>query len=224
MKKWLGFYVPIVLNKMSLNDALNWRYATKRMTGAKIPKVKFEAILEAIALAPSSFGLQPYSILVIEKKSILNKIKPIAMMQPQITEASALLVFAAWEKVTQEKIDIYFKQIAKERKVSLLSLKPVKIQIEKLLKNSEAKNFNWSSKQAYLALGIGLTAAADLAIDATPMEGFDKNLLDELLDLKTLGLKSIVLMTLGFRDIKNDYLVKLKKVRRPKEELFLKVK
>jgi nitroreductase len=209
---------------MSITDALNWRYATKRMTGAKIPKVKFEAILDAIALAPSSFGLQPYSILIIDKKSILEKIKPIAMMQPQITEASALLVFAAWEKVTQEKIDIYFKQIASERKVTQLSLKPIKAQIEKLLKNSDTNNFNWSSKQTYIALGIGLTAAADFAIDATPMEGFDKNLLDDLLDLKQLGLKSIVLMTLGYRDIKNDYLVKLKKVRRPKEKLFIKVK
>jgi nitroreductase len=209
---------------MSLNDALNWRYATKRMTGAKIPKVKFDAILNAIALAPSSFGLQPYSILIIDKKSMLEKIKPIAMMQPQITEASALLVFAAWEKVTQEKIDIYFKQIASERKVTQLSLKPIKAQIEKLLKNSETNNFNWSSKQTYIALGIGITAAADQAIDATPMEGFDKNLLDELLDLKKMGLKSIVLMTLGYRDIKNDYLVKLKKVRRPKEKLFIKVK
>lgn len=209
---------------MSINDALTWRYASKRMTGAKIPKVKFEAILNAIALAPSSFGLQPYSILIIESKSMLEKIKPIAMMQPQITEASALLVFAAWEKITHVKIDTYFKQIALERKVTQVSLKPVKLQIEKLLKNSEINNFNWSAKQAYLALGIGLTAAADLKIDSTPMEGFDKNLLDDLLKLKEKGLKSVVLMTLGFRDIKNDYLVNLKKVRRPKEKLFLKIK
>ena len=194
------------------------------MTGAKIPKAKFETILNAIALAPSSFGLQPYSILIIENKSMLEKIKPIAMMQPQITEASALLVFAAWEKITHEKINTYFKQIALERKVTQVSLKPIKLQIEKLLKNSDVNNFNWSSKQAYLALGIGLTAAADLKIDSTPMEGFDKNLLDDLLKLKEKGLKSVVLMTLGFRDIKNDYLVKLKKVRRPVEKLFIKVK
>ncbi len=209
---------------MSINDALTWRYATKRMTGAKIPKAKFETILNAIALAPSSFGLQPYSILIIENKSMLEKIKPIAMMQPQITEASALLVFAAWEKITHEKINTYFKQIALERKVTQVSLKPIKLQIEKLLKNSDINNFNWSSKQAYLALGIGLTAAADLKIDSTPMEGFDKNLLDDLLKLKEKGLKSVVLMTLGFRDIKNDYLVNLKKVRRPVEKLFIKVK
>lgn len=209
---------------MSLNEALNWRYATKRMTGDKIPKLKFDAILNAIALAPSSFGLQPYSILIIENKAMLAKIKPIAMMQPQITEASALLVFAAWEKITREKIDTYFKQIAKVRKVTQLSLKPIKLQIEKLLKNSDTNNFNWSSKQAYIALGIGLTAAADLKIDSTPMEGFDKNLLDDLLKLKEKGLKSVVLMTLGFRDIKNDYLVKLEKVRRPSEKLFIKVR
>jgi len=123
-------------------------------------------------------------------------------------------------KYSSIKLDYLFCIIG----ITQVSLKPIKLQIEKLLKNSDINNFNWSSKQAYLALGIGLTAAADLKIDSTPMEGFDKNLLDDLLKLKEKGLKSVVLMTLGFRDIKNDYLVKLKKVRRPKEKLFIKVK
>lgn len=85
---------------MSITTALHWRYATKRMNGTKIPKEKLDTILDAILLAPTSYGLQPYSILVIENKAILEKIKPIAMNQPQITEASALLVFAVWDKIT----------------------------------------------------------------------------------------------------------------------------
>ena len=206
---------------MSITTALHWRYAAKRMNGAKIPKQKLDIILDAISLAPSSFGLQPYSILVIENKELLEKIKPIAMMQPQITEASALLVFATWSKITAEKIDLYFEDIAKQRNVSVDSLKQMKDIVEQQLKNSEIDNFIWSSKQAYIALGVALIAAAEAEIDSTPMEGFDKKQLDDLLNLKELGLQSSVLMALGYRDLKTDYLVKLKKVRRDKGKLFI---
>ena len=92
---------------MSITTALHWRYATKRMNGTKIPKEKMDTILNAIALAPSSFGLQPYSILIIENKELLEKIKPIAMNQPQITEASAVVVFATWDHLTQDRIDAF---------------------------------------------------------------------------------------------------------------------
>jgi nitroreductase/dihydropteridine reductase len=207
---------------MSITTALHWRYATKRMTGKKIPKNKMDIILDAISLAPSSLGLQPYSILIIENKELLEQIKPIAIMQPQITEASALLVFAPWDKITPEKINSYMEQIAKERNVSVDSLKEMKDLIEIQLKNSDSDNFIWNSKQAYIALGVALVAAAEAEIDSTPMEAFDKNLLDDLLKLKEKGLRSSVLMALGYRDNKNDYLVHLKKIRREKEKLFIK--
>jgi nitroreductase len=206
---------------MSITTALHWRYAAKRMNGMKIPKVKLDVILDAISLAPSSFGLQPYSVLVIENKEMLQKIKPLAMNQPQITEASSLLVFATWDKLTSEKINIYIEDIAKQRNVSVDSLKEVKQIIEAQLNKNDADNFIWNSKQTYIALGIALVAAAEIEIDSTPMEGFDNKLLDELLNLKELGLRSSVLMTLGYRDIKTDYLVNLKKVRRDKEKLFI---
>ncbi len=206
---------------MSITTALHWRYATKRMNGAKVPTTKMDIILDAISLAPSSFGLQPYSVLVIENEAMLEKIKPIAMMQPQITEASALLVFAVWDKITSEKIDTYINRIATERNVTVDSLNQVKEIIEAQLKNSDSDNFIWSSKQAYIALGVALVAAAEEQIDSTPMEGFDKNLLDVLLNLEEKGLRSSVIMALGYRDTKNDYLVNLKKVRREKEKLFI---
>nr|WP_315250679.1 NAD(P)H-dependent oxidoreductase [uncultured Flavobacterium sp.] len=206
---------------MSITTALDWRYATKRMNGTKIPKEKLDVILDAIALAPSSFGLQPYSILIIENKELLEKIKPIAYNQPQITEASALIVFAAWDTLNEEKITAYINQIAKDRNVSIDSLKSVKEQIETQLKNSDEDNLNWNSKQTYIALGIALVAAAEEKIDSTPMEGFDKKLLDDLLNLKEKGLKSTVIMTLGYRDAGNDYLANLKKIRRPKDQLFI---
>jgi len=208
---------------MSIITALHWRYATKRMNGTKIPKEKLDAILEAISLAPSSLGLQPYSIFIIENKELLEKIKTVAYNQPQITEASALVVFAAWDTLTEERISVYINQIAKDRNVSIESLKPLQQQIENQLQNSDADNLNWNSKQAYIALGIGLAAAAEEKIDSTPMEGFDKERLDDLLQLKEKRLRSTVIMTLGYRDIKTDYLVNLKKVRRPKEALFIKL-
>ena len=208
---------------MNLTNALHWRYATKRMNGTKIPQPKLDSILNAISLSPSSYGLQPYSIILIEHKELLEKIKPIAMNQPQITEASALLVFAAWDKVTQERINDYFDQIVAVRNVPMESLASVRQAIEGLLANSEADNFNWSAKQAYIALGIGLAAAAEEEIDSTPMEGFEKAKLDELLELKEKGLKSQALLALGYRDSKNDVLVHLKKIRRDMNDLIVKI-
>lgn len=208
---------------MSITTALHWRYAAKRMNGTKIPKEKLDLILDAISLAPTSFGLQPYSILVIENKAMLEKIKPIAMNQPQITEASALLVFVVWDTLTLKKIEDYIALIAEERKVSVESLEHTQDVIAAQLKNSDSDNFIWNSKQAYIALGFALVAAAVEEIDSTPMEGFDKNQLDDLLNLKEKGLRSSVIMTLGYRDAAKDYLANLKKVRREKEKLFIKI-
>ena len=205
---------------MTVIDALNWRYATKRMNGNIIPKEKMESILKAISLAPSSLGLQPYSIIVIENPGMLEKIKPIANMQPQITEASALLVFAAWDNLTQKRIDKYIARISSVRDVNEESLSHIKQLLETQLKNTVEQNFIWNSKQAYIALGVGLVAAAEANIDSTPMEGFNHEQLDEVLQLKERGLKSSVLLALGYRDARTDYLVNLKKVRREEEELF----
>lgn len=117
----------------------------------------------------------------------------------------------------------YIQLIAKERNVTEDSLMPLKERIEGVLKNSDEDNLIWNSKQAYIALGFALVAAAVEKIDSTPMEGFDKNLLDELLNLKEKGLRSSVILTLGYRDTKNDYLANLKKVRREKDQLFIRI-
>jgi len=206
---------------MEFLEALNWRYATKRMNGKKIPKEQLEFILEAIRLAPSSFGLQPYSIIVIENVELMKKIQPIANNQPQITEASVLLVFAVWENITQLKIDEYITRVSTVRNITEDSLKHKREEMEVQLKNTADENFNWSSKQAYLAMGIGLTAAALEKVDTTPMESFNQCDLDEILQLKEMGLRSVLLLALGYRDEKNDTTDELKKVRREKENLFI---
>lgn len=200
---------------------LNWRYATKRMTGEKIPQDKLERILEAVRLAPSSYGLQPFKVLVIGDLETRKKIKPACFNQEQIVECSHLLIFCVWSKITEKEVDEFMNDIAKKRNVSLESLKEYKGYImNTITTNTPEQNTIWASKQCYIALGYALFAAALENIDATPMEGFNPTQVDAILRLSEKGLKSVVLCALGYRDIKNDYLVHQAKVRRDKEKFF----
>lgn len=205
---------------MNLIETLNWRYAAKRMNGTKVPADKIEQVLAAIRLTASSTGLQPYKIVVIENDEFKKKLQ-VASFNPQVMEASHILVFAAYESVTQKHIDEYMDLIVKVREVTTESLSDFKNTLTSHFSTlSKEDSFVWSSKQAYIALGTGLIAAADLKIDATPMEGFNATQFDEVLGLKEKGLRSVVLLALGYRDEKTDYLVNAKKVRIPMEELI----
>ena len=207
---------------MELLESLEWRYASKRMNGERVPEEKVQKILEAIRLAPSSMGLQPYTVLVIEDEELKKQIRPVAFNQPQIEESSHLLVFAAWETIKPQQIEDYINQTAEVRNLPIESLEEFKNILLNMVKNrSEEENFNWSARQAYIAFGTALVAAATEKVDATPMEGFDSKKLDELLNLKEKGLKSVTLLPLGFRDADNDWLANLPKVRREKEKLFI---
>lgn len=206
---------------MDILSLLNWRYATKRMTGKKIPREKVEIILESIRLSASSIGLQPYRVLVIEDRDLLEQIKPVAYNQAQITEASHLLVFAAWSDVSQASIEEYLNLVVTERNVTLESLETMRGYLEGLTQNTAEQNFNWAARQSYIALGTALIAAASQEIDAAPMEGFDPAALDKLLGLEEKGLKSVSILPLGYRDISQDWLVSLPKVRTPKQKFFL---
>jgi nitroreductase / dihydropteridine reductase len=204
--------------------SLNWRYATKKMNGKRIPEDCLNTVLEAIRLAPSSMGLQPYQVLIVEKDELKQELLPIANNQSQITGCSHLLIFTVWNPITNEKIESYIDLLAQKRQVTKASLEGYHSKIKTLVASrSEEQNLNWAAKQAYIAMGTGIVAAASLGIDATPMEGFNSSALDEKLNLKTMGLKSVTLLPLGYRDEENDWLLKLPKVRRPIEELFTKV-
>jgi nitroreductase len=209
---------------MKLIDALNWRYAAKRMNGQKVPAEKLDAILEATRLSASSMGLQPYTLLVIENEEIKKQIQPVAYNQPQITEASHLLVFAAWENVTEQHVEDYINNIAATRGVTLESLEGFKASLMNIVhgRTPEQKH-EWAARQAYIAFGTAITAAALEAVDATPMEGFNPAAVDQILGLKEKGLRSVTILALGYRDTDKDYLVDAKKVRRSKDELILKV-
>lgn len=204
---------------MKLLETLNWRYATKKMNGQQVPKEKVDYILEAARLAPTSSGLQPFEILVITDKELLAKIQPIAFNQSQITECSHLLVFAAWDSYSLERIEAVFNRTLSERGLPANAMDEYKTRLwsmyEPLGKEWHATH---AAKQAYIAFSLAIVAAAEQEVDTTPMEGFDNNALDELLNLNAKGLRSAVLLPLGYRDASNDWLVNMKKVRKPMTE------
>jgi nitroreductase / dihydropteridine reductase len=207
---------------MSLLQHLNWRYATKRMTGERVPQEKVDYILEATRLSASSMGLQPYTILVVENPELRQQIQKVAYNQPQIVEASHLLIFAAWNDVTEAQVDEYMRNIAEVRGIPVESLADFKASLMNgVVSRTQEQKYEWSARQAYIALGTALAAAAEQGVDATPMEGFDPAALDELLNLEGKGLRSVTLLPLGYRHTEADFLATAKKVRRDKEQLFV---
>jgi nitroreductase len=208
---------------MSLLDSLKWRYAVKRMNGNKIPEATMNTILEATKLAPSSFGLTPYNIIVVEDEETRKKLQPHFYNQPQVGESSALVIFATWNSITEKEVAEFMQEIAEERGVPVESLNDFASYINGSIKNLTAEQLQiWAAKQTYIALGFALVAAATEEIDATPMEGFKPDAVDEALGLKELGLHSAVAVTLGYRDAANDYLSGAKKVRRASEKLIIR--
>lgn len=207
---------------MELIKSLEWRYASKKMNGKKVPQEKVDNILKAIQLAPSSMGLQPYTILVITNPEIKKQILPIANNQSQIVDSSHLLVFAAWADITPEQISEYIAHTAKTRNVPEETLAGFKNSLLNIItKNTTEENYQWAARQAYIAFGTAIAAAAEERVDATPMEGFNAAALDELLQLKEKGLRSVTLLPLGYRDTSNDWMANLPKVRRQREKLFI---
>lgn len=203
---------------MELIKILKWRYATKTFSNKKVSDEILERIVSAINLSASSFGIQPYKLLIVENPDVRKKLSTYSF-NPQITQASHLLVFAAFDSIKEETIEKYIELIAKVREIPIENLSVFKEKaLNGLLLKSDEDNFIWATKQAYIALGTGMIAAAAERVDATPMEGFNADKFDEILRLKENGLRSVALLALGYRDEQNDPNVRLKKVRWPKEE------
>lgn len=204
---------------MNILEALNWRYATKKMNGKKVDEDKVEKIVEAAYLAPTSSGLQPFEVIVIKNQELKQKIQPIAFGQSQIVDCSHLLVFASWDKYTEERIEEIFKISSEVRNIPFESLSDyINTLKSNYLNISDNEAYHHTAKQAYIAFGTAILQAAELQVDATPMEGFNNAELDKLLELDKKGLKSVTLLALGYRDVENDWLVNMKKVRRNKEK------
>ena len=183
---------------MSALNNLEWRYAAKRMNGQKVPAEKLEKILKAIQLAPTSIGLQPFTVLVVENEELKAKMAPAIYNQPQITEGSHVLIFAAWKEYSDENVEKYLNNIATVRGIPVESLDGMRNMINGAISGKTPEQLlNWNSRQAYIALGTGLAVAAEEQVDSTPMEGFDPDALDAVLGLQEKGLRSTVILALG---------------------------
>ena len=203
-----------------LNQKLEWRYATKKFDPTRaVPADKLERILEAIRLAPTSSGLQPFDMFVVTNDAIRARIREVAWNQAQVTDCSHLLVFAAWDDITPERLNMMFDLTNEVRgfvnegweayRKSLLGI---------VAARGTEGNYQAAARQAYIGLGLALVAAAFEEVDAVPMEGFDPAAVDAILDLGAKNLRSVILLPLGYRANEGDWLVDLKKVRRPFSE------
>lgn len=210
---------------MKLIEALNWRYATKRMTGEKLDDEVVNTIIEAARLAPSSAGLQPVHLFVISNPEVKAQISPFTGDQPQITEFSHLVVFTSWATIPDKKIDEVYESTNAQREVSNDATAGTVAGLKELFSTfSDEEQYHHTAKQAHIALGLSIAAAAELGVDATPMEGFSKEAIDAFLNLKEKNLRSVLLLALGKRKEEGDWLLPLKKVRQPKEEFITEIK
>lgn len=203
-------------------ENLNWRYATKKFDATKkIAKKDLEILKEAVRLSASSYGLQPYQVLLVQNEDLRQKIKEVGWNQTQITEASDLMVFANNTNVGNLEIENYITNIANTREIPVANLKGFEDMMKNAIGNlTPETNENWAAKQTYIALGTLLSAASELKIDATPMEGFDRNAVNEILQLNDKNLSASFIVTLGYRD-DADATQHLQKVRKSNEELFI---
>ena len=209
---------------MSLIDKLQWRAAIKTFDPTKkLTAEQVNNLLAAIRLAPSGAGLQPYRILVVENPEIKERLREAANGQSQLSLSSHVIVFAAETVVDSHFVTKYIDLIAATRQVPREQLAGFEQSIGGLMgRMNEEQRLAWAAKQAYIALGVLLSAAADMEIDACPMEGFQPGKFDEILGLNELGLTSVVIAPIGYR-ADTDVYSKMAKVRRPTEELFIHI-
>jgi nitroreductase len=209
---------------MSLIEKLSWRYATKKFdANKKIAADTLEQLLATVRLAPSSLGLHHYKVIVVENPEVREKLKAAAYGQSQITDASQLIVFAAETNLDEAYVNKYVDEIVKVRQISHESLEGYKgMMLGSVNGQTTEQKTVWAHKQAYIGLGVLVSAAADLDIDICPMEGFSAPQFDEILGLTEKGLTASVIATIGYRSA-DDVTATFAKVRKPTEELFIHV-
>jgi nitroreductase / dihydropteridine reductase len=209
---------------MSLNDALAWRYAIKKFdTSKKIDTDTLDKLLQTTQLAPSSFGLQHYKIIVVEDVAVREQLKEAAFGQTQLTDASQVIVFAAETQINEAYVAKYIDEIARIRKVDRSALADFEnAMLGTVARQTEDQKILWAHKQAYIALGVLISAASELGIDTSPMEGFNPGKFDEILGLKERGLTTSVIVNVGYRSA-DDHYQHLPKVRKANDDLFIRI-
>jgi len=205
---------------MKLIENLKWRYATKKYdTTKKVSEDDLQQIKEAIRLSPSSYGLQAFKILDIKDKDIREKLKLASYWQPQITEASHLLVFCGYADVNDGHIDEYLNLKSDTQGFDVELLKEFRNFMKVFIEGRKSGKQVWTAKQTYIALSNAIAACAELKIDSTPMEGFEAEKYNEILGLSSKGLKADVLLAIGYRSDEDKTQYDMK-IRKPMESLF----
>lgn len=208
---------------MSLIENLNWRHAVKAYDSTrKVSEEKIDKIIEAARLAPTSSGLQPFKVIVVRNQAVKERLVEGSLNPECMKDCSHVLIFGAWDTYTEERIDKVYDFTTDERDLPRGRFKSYTDKLKRIYLNQpDELNFAHAARQTYIALGLALAQAAELKIDTTPVEGFDNNLVDEVLELKKHGLKSVSLMYIGYADTENDWIAPMKKVRVAKEEFVL---
>lgn len=203
-------------------EYLQWRYATKKFDPTrKLPEDKINILKEAFNLTATSYGLQPIKLIVVKNQQIKEDLKPLTMNQIQVQDASHVLIFCVVTNVDQDYISNYFELVESKRGTAKTILAPFKnFLIEEFKQKSTQEKFDWAKNQAYLAMGNLLTICAIEKIDACPIEGFEPQKYDDYLNLKEKGLKSVLVMPIGYR-AKDDLFADLKKVRKDISEIVI---
>jgi len=204
---------------MNIIESLNWRYATKRMTGEKIPGKEIDTLLEAIRLAPSAYGLQPYRVIVTENRELLQQIFEQSCPQVVLQQCSHLLIFKAKKKLDEAYVEEFLSELKSARNSSDDYINSYREKIRLVISNPEINTFSWTTHQTYLALGYATFTAAQLGIDATPIEGFNPKVLNRLLALNEEEEETVLMLALGYRDAGEDRLAHQPKVRKPLHKL-----
>ncbi|CAM3138871.1 NAD(P)H-dependent oxidoreductase [Chryseobacterium flavum] len=209
---------------MSLIEDLNWRHAVKAYDPTKkVSQEDLSTILEAARLAPTSSGLQPFRVIVVESQELKEKMVAGALNPEVMRDSSHVLVFAAWDSYSNEKIDKVYDYHTDVRDLPRGRFGSYTDKIKEIYgAQTPEEHFAHTARQTYIALGIALAQAAELKIDSTPAEGFSNDVVDEVLGLREMGLKSVSLLYLGYRDEANDWLSTMKKVRIPMDEFIIK--
>jgi len=210
---------------MNIIESLNWRYATKKFdSNRKLTENQINTLKNAFNLTASSYGLQPIKLIVISSQEIKNSLLESSMNQQQIVQCSHLLVICIESCINEAYIESYFKRVIDIRKTDPIVLESFKESIiDEFSEMSNTSIINWSKNQAYLALGNLMTVCSVEGIDSCPMEGFLPEKYDEILDLKSKNLKSVLVMPVGYRSV-NDQFSSFKKVRKDINDNTIEIK
>jgi len=212
------------INPESVIEALSWRYATKKFDPArKIPQATWASLEKAAVLAPSSYGLQPWKFVVVTDPAVRTKLRAAAYDQPQITDASHLVVFCRRKPMGAPDVERFVDRIVEVRKVARESLAGFRdAMLGSVTGRTPEQGDVWAGRQLYIALGMFLASAAMMGVDTCPMEGFEPAKFDEILGLPALGYAATVLATAGYRAA-DDPIASAAKVRWTVEEAVKRV-